>query len=287
MILWLYLLLPPAFGVEATPPEISKACVRDAGDLFEPAMRITSGSFKGECLDVSSVRPVKILFENRENITVSGFYDQGKFWKAEIPLNAVAKVLFQIVPFESGVPLIQAAHTQLRFLLKPGREAALHCQSCPENSRSGDFIISSTFTAPAGKEYSAVKSLGGSYGIVTRILSSYARGKEEIQKDKSIVRQFKLKISEKEMNDLLLLGIRRSSLDAYSQIYDLRLNNCTTIAFGLLDSMRPRTDGVAPVVGSWWNIRDEFIEPSLKALRERGLIDDKSEVAPMNDEMKY
>ena len=86
------------------------------------------------------------------------------------------------------------------------------------------------------------------------------------------------------MNELFILSLHRSDKDAYLQTYDLRYNNCTTIVFELLDSLRARPPGVEPVVGTWWNIRDEFIKPSLRGLTDRGLIDEKSEVAPMNAE---
>jgi hypothetical protein len=267
--------------------ELAKDCVHDAQDAHEPHRKFTAGSFKGRCVDASSVRPLQILSESRDKITVAGFYDQGKFWRAEIPKNSVGRVLFQIVPFASGVPLIQAAHTQFRFQLKMGKQIALTSQSGGEKSSARDVIVSSTYTAPSGADYSAVKSLGGSYGLVTRMLTAYERGKEEILKDKSTVRQFELKVSEQEMNDLLLLSLRRSHTDGYSQIYDLMTNNCTTITFELLDKMRAPPEGVEPVRGSWWNLRDEFIKPSLEGLSERGLIDEKSEISPMNTEMKY
>ncbi len=272
----------------ATETEMAKSCIQNANDLYDPARVFKSGFFNGKCVDATSVRPVQILAEDTKQIIVANFYDRGRFWRATVPRHSVRQVLFQIVPFESGVPLVQAAHTQFRFLLKPEREILLEAQekSPGEKSSTQDVIISSTYTAPSGEEYSALKSLGASYGIVTRFMSSIARGKEEIGKDKSIVRQFILHLSEAEMTELLFLALKRSATDGYSQSYNLRSNNCTTIAFELLDQLRPSLD-VAPVQGSLWNIRDEFIGPSIKGLRDRNLIDNKSEIAPMNAEMKF
>lgn len=276
--------------VSAQLMEFSKSCTIDVSDRDEPRLKFTHGAFKDQCVEATSVRPPKLVEESFGQITLVGFYDRGRFWRATLPKGElVAEVLFQIVPFESGVPLVQAAHTQFRFKLKPGQKIALESQTGDpaQTAEVDDLVISSTFTAPRKVEYSAFKSLGSSYGIVTRVMSTQARALEEIQKDRSTIRQFRLKLSDVERERLLILALHRASMEGYLQSYDLLDRNCTTIVFDTLDALKAPPAGVDPVRGRWLNITDEYIEPSLRALKQRQLIDAQSEIPPMNTEERF
>ena len=283
--LLVFLIIP--FGVQATPTVLRLNCAMYKIDPDEPARAFTQGTFSGQCIDTSSVRPPTVINENSHFMYVTNFYHDKKFWRATIPKHSVETVLFQIVPFDSEVPLIQAAHTQIRFILAPGRTISLVSPITGERAHVTDVIVSSTYTSSVNVEYSVLKSRGGSFGIVTRFMSSIARAHEEIEKDKSVVRQFALELSRSQKDNLLFLALRRASSANYNDVYDLLERNCATVTFDTLDQLKPPPPGIPPMRGSLWNFQDEFIEPSLEALRKRHLIHRYSETAPMNDEMKF
>jgi hypothetical protein len=83
-----------------------------------------------------------------------------------------------------------------------------------------------------------------------------------------------------------MLSLERASDAGYGQQYALLSNNCSTIGLDTLDMVKPRPQGVHRFRGNIANIRDEFIAPTIQALKERGLIDASSELEPMNSEMK-
>lgn len=269
-------------------PRTNEICVQTPGDFYEPALQVMQGEYKGQCLDTSTVRPPVFLKENPDSVEYANFFMNKKWWIATVPKNGVAKVYYQIVPFEIEIPLIQAAHTQFRFLLKNDQKIILRLQrdNLTGNKTMDDVIISSTYTAPKGQKYNALKGFGGTYGIVTRALYSADRAEEEILKDKSTVHQYELKMTEQEKNKLFMLVLQQAAEVGYKANYDLLNNNCATIAFDNLDRLRPPPQGVPPMRGSLLNILDEFIKPSLKALISRKWLDpNPKEIAPMNTEM--
>ncbi len=260
------------------------ACISDANDPFEPH-ETGRGSFEGKCLDTSTVRPLKILDDRPDSMSVVNVYYYRRWWKAEIAKNLVRQVYYQIVPFESGIPLVTAAHTQFRFQLK--RPLQLTAQSGdPVVASLDDVIISSTFTAPPGEKYEALKSFSGSYGLVTRLLGTLDRAREEILVDKSIVRQFRIKITEDEANRLFYTLVKMSADEGYTKPYRILGNNCATKSFDALDTVRVRPSGVYAMRGSLWNWRDLFVKPALDALMDRKMITGLGdEVHAMNYEL--
>ncbi len=271
------------------------ACAGDRTDPYDPELRFSAGAFAGECDDASSVRALIFLGVNPDgSLEVANFFHLGHFNRARIP-GHVRAVLYQIVPFESHAPGIVAAHTQLRFLFAPGDPIALSPQSTrkrasdaddPEQGEARDLIVSSTITAPAGEHYRALTGLRRAYGIASRALSSVTRAKEEILVDGSVVRQLQLKLGADERDRLLRVVLERASSLGETRDYRLLEESCATEVFDALDQVRPRPPGVPPMRGGVLHARDEFIGPSIAALRARDLIDDQSELAPMNAELR-
>ena len=259
-------------------------CRQDPNDAFDPAATFAKGIFKGQCLDSSTRRAPVIESVDPGFIEAANFYDQGHFYHARIPRNSVSDVLFQIVPFDSGMPGVTAAHAQLRFKFSNPIQLRPQSSSGGESGAISDVILSAAYMSPLGVGYNALQSRKRSYNIVTRFMSSRARAVEEILADKSEVRQYRLSLSVSQQNQLLESALLQAAADGFSKNYNLLERNCSTVAFDAIDSVIPRNAGVRPFRGSWWNIRDEVIGPTLSALKARSLISNSSQINPMNDE---
>jgi hypothetical protein len=267
-----------AYGPHAKTPE----CAKDATDPYDPAYKITYGDYNGQCIDSSTVRPPLVLSQDDKQITIANFYHNGKYWIASIPKKAVKSVMFQGVPFDSRLfGLIEFKHGQFRFKLNQPITLREQAGNKTETATLDDLIVSSTATHPKGFDYDVFK--GKNFGIATRVLSPTSRGVEEIAVDKSRVHQYELKMDPQKMSDFLVASIVRAKDSGYQEKYKLLDNNCTTVAFDSLDAAIPRPDGVKPMRGHWWLIRDEIERPSLRALKKRHI--SYTRVQDMNEEM--
>jgi hypothetical protein len=257
-------------------------CIKDPTDPYDPGYRITYGDYNGQCIDSSTVRPPLVLSQDNQQITIANFYHDGKYWVASIPKNVVTSVRFQGIPFDSVLfGLIEFKHGQFRFKLSQPILLREQAGEKSEITMLDDFIISSTATHPKGIDYSVWK--GKNFGITTRALSSTSRGVEEIAVDKSRVHQYELQLDPRQMNDIMIQSIVRANDSGYRDMYGLLAKNCATVAFDSFDSAVPRPDGVRPLRGKWWMIRDEIEMPSLRALKDRHIR--YTQVQDMNDEM--
>jgi hypothetical protein len=257
-----------AFAEVDDAPVVSPNCLANAADPYDPSLIITFGSYKNQCLDASTIRPPVVKDQDETSIEIANFYHNGRFWLAKIPKNAVASVQFQGIPFQRILfGLIVLAHGQLRFKLNQPILLTSQVTGQSEEASVDDLIISSTATHPMGKSYSVLKS--GSFGIVTRILSTTGRAVEEISEDKSNVHQYLTDLTQAEMNDVFVDAILKASTDGYNGRYRLLADNCVTKTFDAWDVAIERPAGVKRLVGHWWQFHDEVEHVGLLGLRER------------------
>lgn len=258
------------------------SCKEDLNDLFDPGLEIDFGSYKGKCLNVSTVRPPVITYLDNSVMEVANFYHDGRYWIARIPQDKVTSVMFQGVPFESYIfGLIKIAHAQLRFKLSQPIE--LRAQSGDTNLRDSvnDIIISSTATRPKGVAFNILK--GKSFAITTRVLSTTARAVEEISEDKSDIHQYELKLSTHQMNRLLSITISEAARIGYSDRYSLLANNCSVKILDAVDVSFARPKGVKSFRGNLLQIRDIVETPALEELKLRNI--SHTQVNDLNSEV--
>ncbi len=110
-------------------------CVVDRNDPYDPAVVMTFGDYKGQCVDATTTRAPVVLSQDASEIKIANFYQDGRFWLATVPKNSVREVLYQGIPFEEHFAgLIVIAHAQLRFKLE--KPIQLELQSINRKSRA-------------------------------------------------------------------------------------------------------------------------------------------------------
>jgi hypothetical protein len=284
------LTLPVSSAFAATPVPESTSCIEVPGDAYDPGKVMDFGKYKGQCVDTSIKRPANIISQDDDTITFANFLNDGKYWIARVPKHGVARAIFQIEDFPTGVSFVKAAHTQLRIVMQPGSELELTPQTpTPDSSvapiKVSDFNWSLEYAAPAGVSYDIFHGELDEYALVERIVSTHDRGSEQILVDKNTVRQYQLKIpTQAELDALLVNGISDSDKVRMDEAYLTLGRNCTTELFNLIDQTVKYPFVVAPFATWIINFLDPIAGPSLDSLQERQLIDSTSELPTLNQE---
>jgi hypothetical protein len=271
----------------------SEKCIIDKNDQYDIGEVMRAGVYKAQCMDISVKRPAIILSEDDSKITIANFYHEGTFWIAEMPKSGVDQVIFQIADFPDPVPLISFAHTQLRFIMKPGMSIKLTPQDTGSKLAPTEIdqvnLVDQVSGPKNEDDFIASKGLGPTYGNILRVMGSMDRAKEELGsfdkktgKSEDLTRQYLLKMTDQEKDTALVNGIRLSAKLGYSDIYHLFKENCTTTAFAILDDSIKYPHHVGKFKIHPWEILDPIAGPSLSALRKRKLID--KEIETWNEE---
>lgn len=252
----------------------SKACRVDFKDPFDVGYAMSVGKYKSKCLDMSRKRPVEMLYQDSQFMQVGNFYHDKKFWIAKIPKAGVDQAIFQIVRFGTSIPIITAAHTQIRFKMKPGAEILLVSQDGGmQSSKVSDLIFSVEYTAPKGVPYDIIQGEINNLGIVGRVLSTKARMLEELDGSGDVIQQLPLRISSEAADQILIAAVHRSQTLGTLQTYNTLKHNCTTELFDIIDSQLIYSKKIKKFKVNLLNVTDPVAKPSIKALKLRGLID--------------
>ncbi len=242
----------------------------------------TDGSFKGQAINQTIKRPVQFIpeLETKTSYFVSQFYNQKQFWIAEIPKDNVDTVIFQLALFK-GPADYTLAHGQYRFIgnkplklyrLKNGRITT---------TETKDFIFTIQAALPKGENYNAKDAFMGNYKIVARLSNTFDRAMNEEVLDGDIVTQYTLKNLDQKKRDLLLKNaIQYSSENLLNKDYAGISENCLSIAFDILDKTLSLDMGrvILTVDNLLFNGKSPNEKMALDALKERGLLDQKSRI---------
>lgn len=242
-----------------------------------------SGSYKGQLIDQTKRRPVALIpeLENDEAYYVKNFFNQGKFWVAEVPKQAVKSIIFQLALFKGPLGL-SLAHAQLRFLSEEPVRLFRLKDNVVVKTQTNDFIFTIQAALPAGAEYNAKDAFLGGYKIVSRLINSYDRAALEEIKSGDVVTQHQLiNLSQLQKDLILKKSIGFSSENLLSKDYIGTSQNCISITFDIIDQAlqlsNPRV--VLNFKNFFLNGPSPNEKMSLEALQERNLVGPKSRIA--------
>lgn len=259
----------------ATVPDPS--CRKNRADSFDEGWRFTRSShkFADQCLDVTTRRAVRVLSDGKQTLEFANFYHQRRFWVASWDKHDFPSLKFSIVYFESGVPGVQAAHTELRFHFKQG--LLLTAQTDSKRTRVKDVVVDWEATFPPGFSFDFMDGFTHNQAFVGRVLSLSARTPENIISPGVIrkIRAYDINLKPAIVARLFWQSIYQSHFKGSTEFYNIISNNCTTELFLVGDYVLRQTDparmnGVKPFhVGTFL---DPIAGPSRKALIKRRLI---------------
>lgn len=254
-------------------------CVQDPKDPYDPGQMFTYGKYKGQCVDSSQKRPIQILSENDQEIVFTNFRHMGKFWIAHFPKNSIDSVSFRIDPFGSGIPFVSAAHTLIRFDMKPGKSLLLQPQYEGEEklvdpkdlTDVNSLFFSVNYMAPKNVEYNLFPGMASVYLEAFNFLSAHDRGNAK-DTGKNAEQNFVLNLAPGAGDAYLVNALHASNEKQLNVAYNTYSENCTTALFDLMDETFQYDHPVKKFKVSHIKIFDELIGPSIHALKERGLI---------------
>ncbi|MES3038573.1 MAG: DUF4105 domain-containing protein [Bdellovibrionota bacterium] len=262
----------PMSGAKSTSPDASCSLMENGlKDRFENPVRITYESklYSGKCVDTNRMRPGQIITKDAHMIRIANFHHEREFWKAEIPLKkeAWAKMYFQILRFPI-VEGIEAAHTQIRFIMAPGYSIRLTSQKNENVVKTvKSFIYTVEAAFPKEVNYNFALGAVNNYPIVGRVASAEER---VLESKGNSAEQYTVKISPQEIAFLVNGALTRSDSMGMEYFYNTVRPNCTTEAFDLIDTLPRLVGKVRPFNTVLWI--DPVAGPSLDALQARGIL---------------
>lgn len=213
---------------------IDKACVCNTSvqDPLEEPQSFNYGKFQGQCIDSCRFRAARVL-ENDKNLVVGNILHFGNFYKATIPWENFSKVEMGFEEFLPGI-----SHVFLRFTLAdnaPAIKLVNQVDPSKETIETRAFVISSEGVPPKDHKYSLFESYFGHYLLAHRVVTADELTRW-ISQYKHPVEYYPLKADAKAVGKILFKGIEDSDKLRLQNIYALFSNNCSTSAFGFIDS---------------------------------------------------
>jgi hypothetical protein len=292
----------------------------DANDPFSLNVRYTRGPRAGQCMNLFDYRPVHLLTEEEAHqyaakaqlpppepgeIWAGNVWHRGKFYVVRIPPNAVEDVLFQIERFDPEVPILRAlnkrrwfaAHAQVRFKLKTGKEALYIPQKLNDFSnpiRLSNLVISSEAVRSKGEPFGPLKGNADHYGLAKRALSIEEVIDVSVRGLKHQIAQYPIKILaspgkiDQARHTYLLSALQRGDKDFESYkrgkpvYYNTQARNCLSEAIDIFDDVTNYCQ-VSPSQERAVERRPRELLPSLQ---QRGLLE-KRNYPSLNREFGY
>lgn len=281
--------------------ECSCAC----DDPFDPRTRAVGGVFDGLCLNTCRTRTALPLSPdsasllgyfpdagadgNRYLYVVNVYHladttDTPSFRVARIPRDAVADVIFQ-VEHAGGVQ----GHAQMRFRLHSDRPAVLATQLTDvprETDTVADLYYSVEAIGPPGVPYKGDFGFRREYCQRYRLATQLVRATTMIRTLHRAVLQFRLDISDKQANAMLVRAIEQGRRADPDERYHTTQNNCALRIYSVIDAV------VAP---AWYRrpllcITDHTLFMPTRArhhLRYRGLAGEPFQLANLETELGW
>lgn len=269
-----------AMGVLSISDSFAEDCKIAPADRFEPIGKMPLGRFKDQCLKTETKRHLYVPSqEELDSIgyattevlgtkTVANISHDGGFVIADIPIDKITRILFQVERFD---PKFIAAHTQLRFDFS--EPFLLKSQVQPFNSvgttRSLVFSTEAIFLR-SGPGYDLIKGTNNFFGLVYRLATTQQKYNDQVIKSKNSVVQYFLNLSPDSAQKLFKQLLKNYSGMEVTEMYNTLTRNCTNVLFENLDLMNHRK---SPPLQSFLASIPVF---SPKELYKRGLISKKS-----------
>jgi hypothetical protein len=234
-------------------------CKINKSDMFDRVERVSSGPYKGRCINTKNYRSVRMmnysqlksfsLNKSSQNFHVANFRHLDRFWVAEIPHKSIIQTDFQMVPLSDALPMY---HGQLRFRFKPGaKPIKLISQEKNLNNRrilylknndgsAQDFIVALFGARDIAHDKQAFNPLMGislvgksKYAISYAFQSLYDGAQWALGDDKTM-KQYRLKISKEDTYKLLEITRGTGDKNQMNDMYNLLVNNCLNFVFKAL-----------------------------------------------------
>lgn len=206
------------------------------------------GRYQGQLLDTRDRRSVRLLegdeakpYRRGEGeMVITNFYHEGKFWVARFPADCVEAVFFQKVVMKTKVP---AAHAQLRFKFKPGKEVELFGATGerPRDAHIPDVVYSVEAMPVYGDKYDLFNGMKDHFGLGLRIMSIQEAYFKSIYANDQHVEQIPLDVIDRAEQVLLREALTRSNEVGMGDMYNTITRSCCTESFRLLDRSSART----------------------------------------------
>ena len=208
------------------------------------------------CIVNTKARPIRVLSDDqiesyaapwreeldipevstKQNLVFANFYFDKQFWIADVDPTQIESMEFLLEYFPAIVP---AAHSMLRFNMKPGHEMLLYPQRQSQVTggmrKVRSFVSSVEATGPIGYKFDLVKGLFDEMAIVYRFVAidDIASGKMMVENHK--VDQIKLKIKPEDREKALRFAVSESNKYQLDGFYNTVARNCTTEPYRVLD----------------------------------------------------
>lgn len=269
----------------------SESCRQNPSDRFDDGWTVPSNAaspYRGQCIDVSTKRPARILTLDDSVVRFANFQYQGEFYILEVARGSIIRTIYQTENFTPVGP-VQPAHTQIRFQLDASRPASIRYQHGPDFGKVAgeidDFVMSADFMAPPGVEYSPVEGfnffgLRGHYMNVIRFIATRDRYESSVERNGHEVKQYELDLSRQQMDRLFVLGVEASQAKDINEVYDVLWLNCTTESFSLLGAAVGKND--LRWTPSIWYALDPVAARAIDLLRQARLI--ATDLPSLNEE---
>ncbi|MDD0854405.1 DUF4105 domain-containing protein [Halobacteriovorax sp. GB3] len=218
-----------------------KDCQFFYDDPYETFSRVPKGKYKGVCLDLEKRRNLKRVTNNQDSLVIANFLHEGKYWKASIPNgNIFKRVILQVEFFP---PEWIAAHTQMRFDLKEGKQITLEGQN--ETNKGEILHLSSliisfeALKSIKGEKYSLFRGLMDRYALSARMFSLKTAYNHIVIKKKHKNQQLLLSFNDKQVRTLFDYYVDRANRNSnHKEMYNTLKNNCTTEIYDGLQFVR-------------------------------------------------
>ncbi|MFM8315963.1 MAG: DUF4105 domain-containing protein [Deltaproteobacteria bacterium] len=286
--LWIFLSFLPSISLCAdhasnvvsrtrvSRPQGSSVCPGyESNDPFSLNVRYDRGPRFNECMNLFDYRPAHLLSPQEAKpyaekaklpapkegeIWVANVWHRGKFWVVKIPEWAVEDVMLQIERFDPNVPVLDsinkrrwfAAHAQVRFKLKTGKEAIFIPQKTDDESETlqlSNLVFSSEAVRPKGEAFGPVKGNRDHYGLAKRLVSLEEVIDVSLKKLKHQLAQYPIKMMgpeekwDEKRQAYLLSGLTRADHDwkSYREgkpvFYNTKQRNCLSDAIDIFDEV--------------------------------------------------
>ncbi|NBX83533.1 hypothetical protein EBQ90_10710 [bacterium] len=303
---------------QARPKEPRPCPGYDRMDPFSLNVRYSQGPRAGECMNLYDYRPAHLLSPEEAlqyaekaklpppkpgEIWVANIWHRGKFWVVRVPELAVEDVMLLKERFDPGIPIIDfmnkrrwfAAHAEVRFKLKKGKEAIFIPQKLDDDSGAillSDLVVSPEAVRPRGEAFGPLKGNRDYYGLAKRVLSLEEAVDVSIRKLKHQIAQYPINVKAEEADqkrqEYLLSALKRSDRDwtSYRQgkpvYYHTETRNCISETVDIFDEA---TD-YARVSKAQENVPERRPRNLLPAMSARGLLS-KQPYPTLNREFGY
>jgi len=245
----------------------------DLNDPFSLNVRYARGPRVGECLNLFDYRPAHLLTPEEAlqyaekaqlpppqagEVWIANVWHREKFWVVRVPELAVEDVMLQIERFDPNIPILDfinkrrwfAAHAQVRFKLKKGKEALFIPQKLDDNSGTlllSNLVVSSEAVRSKGEPFGPLKGNRDHYGLAKRFLSLEEAVDVSLRKLHHQIAQYPINILapagevDQKRQDYLWTAVKRAERDwqAYHQgktvFYNTEDRNCLSDAIDIFD----------------------------------------------------